>query len=179
MSSNSMLGKGTAATASLDDAPRKKVSDPNARQVGGSHYSLSEYQHWDYATDLQMRHLEGAATKYLSRFGNKDGEPAEKDLEKVVHYLEKLLYMYQESRICSLHDCQGGTFESEPYVSRFIALGVNGYAFKPRTVAALILLSRWGNAEHLEEAIRLVIAQREHECGLPKVSAEPARKTFG
>jgi hypothetical protein len=98
VSSNSMLDKGSPGTGSLDDF---SPGNPNARQVGGTHYQ-GEYQHWDYATDLKMRHLEGSATKYLSRAGNKTGEPRVKDLEKVAHYLEKLLEVFRDKRLCPL-----------------------------------------------------------------------------
>lgn len=59
----------------------------NERQHGGDHYS-GEYQHWDLVIDTRMGYLEGCATKYLSRWRNKNGI---EDLRKAQHYVEKLL----------------------------------------------------------------------------------------
>lgn len=58
----------------------------NARQVGGTHYKTA-YEHWDFATDVGMGHLEGSATKYIARWRDKGGAI---DLEKALHYVEKL-----------------------------------------------------------------------------------------
>jgi hypothetical protein len=130
--------------------------DPNSRQVGGDHYS-GEYQHWDFATDLRMRHLEGAATKYLARAGNKAGEPRDKDLEKALHYLEKLLHLLQERRIKPLAVMQ--STGAAPVVARFIASSMRGAAFTPRIVAALVLLSNWATEDALVSAIAYVRAE--------------------
>lgn len=144
MSSNSMLNKGTPGTGSVND-----------RQVGGSHYSLSAYQHWDYATDLNMRHVEGAATKYLARAGNKQGESRYKDLEKTLHYLEKALELHKEGRLGALADYQHGV-STAAITARFIGASLSGHAFTPNAVAALVLLGSWRNVEELEQAIKLV-----------------------
>lgn len=145
MSSNSMLGKGTPGTASVND-----------RQVGGSHYSLSAYQHWDYATDLYMRHVEGSATKYLARAGNKLGETREKDLEKALHYLEKAAELHKQSRLVPLYTHQPGGLNVASIVARFVAASMQGCAFTPNAVAALVLLSSWQDGEELANAIDLV-----------------------
>jgi len=75
-------------------APLKPLlnSSPNERQVGGNHYS-GEYQHWDFAPKLCLSWPEGCATKYLSRLFRKhkdDPDLVVQDMEKVLHYLEKL-----------------------------------------------------------------------------------------
>lgn len=61
-------------------------STANDRQVGGTHYQANEYQHWDFVTDLRLPYLLGVATKYVSRWRDKNGV---EDLEKALHYLEK------------------------------------------------------------------------------------------
>lgn len=69
----------------------------NDRQVGGSHYKDSGYQHWDYVKDLSLDYLTACITKYLTRYGNKDGI---KDLEKALHYLQKLMEEVDGKHLC-------------------------------------------------------------------------------
>ena len=57
----------------------------NDRQVGGEHY-IKKYQHWDFVCDTGMHYLLGCATKYVTRWREKNGL---EDLEKPIHYLEK------------------------------------------------------------------------------------------
>lgn len=168
MSSNEMLGKGTPETASLREY---STGDVNNRQIGGNHYALSQYQHWDYASDLHMRHLEGACTKYLSRAGNKSGEPRRQDLEKAIHYGEKLLAMYREKRVPSLYDVQGSSFDAEGYTAQFIASSMRGHAFTPRLVAVLVRLSRWGNEEALVQCLVWLKEELAEERLRPQVAA--------
>ena len=59
----------------------------NDIQVGGKHYR-SEYQHWDWVTNIGMGYLAGQVTKYLYRWRNKNGV---QDLEKAGHFLDKLI----------------------------------------------------------------------------------------
>ena len=62
------------------------MSEANARQVGGDHYSKS-IQHWDVVVDSYgVGYLIGCATKYVSRHDKKNGA---QDLEKAEHYLQK------------------------------------------------------------------------------------------
>lgn len=55
-------------------------------QVGGTHYSQTSYQHWDWANDLQLSYPIAAATKYLYRW-NAKGTPKQ-DLEKAISYIQ-------------------------------------------------------------------------------------------
>jgi Protein of unknwon function (DUF3310) len=57
----------------------------NETQVGGTHYQ-SSYQHWDFVIDTNLHYLYGCATKYLSRWRQKNGV---QDLEKAIHYIRK------------------------------------------------------------------------------------------
>lgn len=57
----------------------------NDRQVGGAHYA-QEYQHWDFCVDADVPYLIGCASKYLTRWREKNGV---QDLEKSLHYLQK------------------------------------------------------------------------------------------
>lgn len=67
---------------------RKEV---NKRQVGGEHYKLTSYQHWDWMADnFGPEYYIGQITKYLIRWKNKNGV---QDLMKADHYLEKMIQL--------------------------------------------------------------------------------------
>lgn len=57
------------------------------KQVGGLHYQLA-IEPWDYITSNNIGYLEGNVIKYVSRYKSKNGR---EDLEKAIHYLEKLI----------------------------------------------------------------------------------------
>jgi len=59
--------------------------EPNDMQIGGTHYRI-KYQHWDYVCDVKMPYLLACATKYVSRWRDKNGV---EDLRKSMHYLAK------------------------------------------------------------------------------------------
>ena len=65
----------------------------NSYQVGGSHYQ-SEVQHWDWVTKNGLGYLVGCATKYISRSRKKFATPVQ-DLEKAIHYIDKLISMFE------------------------------------------------------------------------------------
>jgi hypothetical protein len=71
------------------------MEDPNRRQVGGTHYRAS-YGHWDLAADVGLGYFEGSITKYIYRWRKKNGV---QDVEKAIHYYEKLLRLYEENRV--------------------------------------------------------------------------------
>lgn len=64
------------------------MNNPNDRQVGGDHYRRRNRQHWDFAAEAHLGYFEGVITKYLDRYDAKNGL---EDLEKALHYAEKLL----------------------------------------------------------------------------------------
>ena len=66
----------------------------NEKQVGGSHYA-GEYQHWDWAIDINLPYLESGATKYISRWRDKGGV---QDIQKAIHYMEKALEAFSLGR---------------------------------------------------------------------------------
>lgn len=76
--------------------------DPNARQVGGAHY-VAEYQHWDWVADVSMApiYYVACASKYLVRWRSKNGV---QDVEKALHYMEKLVKLYSEKRVQPIKD---------------------------------------------------------------------------
>jgi hypothetical protein len=60
--------------------------EANNYQIGGTHYSDTELQHWDFAMLNQLNYLLGCATKYVIRWKKKNGI---EDLRKAVHYIAK------------------------------------------------------------------------------------------
>lgn len=66
----------------------------NQMQVGGNHYQ-SDYQHWDWAINIQLGYLESAATKYVTRWRGKNGV---QDVEKAIHYLIKTKEAWADGR---------------------------------------------------------------------------------
>jgi hypothetical protein len=64
------------------------VSAANGRQVGGTHYGLRAYQHWDMVIDFGLDYFQGQITKYVMRWNKKNGV---QDLEKAKHFLEKYI----------------------------------------------------------------------------------------
>jgi hypothetical protein len=60
---------------------------PEANDISPDHYAGS-YQVWDFVIKIPLGYLEGNTVKYVTRWRKKDGM---KDLEKAMHYLEKLI----------------------------------------------------------------------------------------
>lgn len=77
-------------------APDRRQT-PNEYQIAGDHYRRAnpEYQHWDLVADFNMNYYTGCLTKYVARWREKEGV---KDLQKAVHYCEKLISLYSQQR---------------------------------------------------------------------------------
>ncbi len=79
--------------------------DPNTIQVGGTHYQ-SNYQVWDFVENNGLGGLETAIIKYICRWRDKGN--ARTDLEKAIHYLDKLIDLHKNShrvpKGCASHD---------------------------------------------------------------------------
>jgi hypothetical protein len=115
----------------------------NERQVGGEHYQ-SQYQHWDFVQRaLDGRYLEGAITKYVSRWRKKNGL---QDLRKAEHYLQKLIEEYQAGRIAG----------NNPY--RICALQMEARSFSAANhleayeAVIMELMALWQNLQSLNSA---------------------------
>lgn len=61
--------------------------DVNLKQVGGNHYR-TKYQHWDLMIKYDVPYMESQITRYVTRARKKNGL---EDMEKGIHYLEKVL----------------------------------------------------------------------------------------
>lgn len=155
--------------AAIDDASLQTGQSPakaNDVQVGGDHYkNAANYNHWDLATDVGMRHLEGAATKYLSRFGNKAGESAVKDLNKARHYVYKLIEVYDDDRIEPLDYVQDllGIKNIDTNVSKFLDT-LTGPPSSDTAKNCIRLLSVWDSEQDLRAVLHYIDALiEEHE----------------
>jgi|SRR5271166_5139404 len=73
------------------------VSNPNERQVGGSHYNQVSVQHWDLVLTNRLPYLEAQITKYITRWKKKN--QAVNDIDKSQHYLEKLIVSIEEGSL--------------------------------------------------------------------------------
>lgn len=74
----------------LGDLLRAKgivTTSANMKQIGGDHYK-TPIEPWDYIVANNIGYLEGNVIKYVSRYKSKNGL---QDLEKALHYLEKLI----------------------------------------------------------------------------------------
>ncbi len=119
----------------------------NDHQVGGDHYKGSGYQHWDMCADADLRHQESAASKYIARWDLK-GKPIE-DLEKSVHYVEKLIELESEQRRNPYQRAQAAREIMREYCDE------NSYTGKKRD--ALLRLVTWRNSEDLRELVALLL----------------------
>ena len=64
------------------------MSSEITKQVGGDHYQTpTNYQHWDWVSDLGLGYLGATATKYICRHKRKNGRV---DVEKAMSYLDKM-----------------------------------------------------------------------------------------
>ena len=70
----------------------------NNRQVGGSHYQ-SKVQHWDLMCRNDVPYLQASATKYVVRWRKRPKDKGIEDLEKCLHYIEKIHDEYMDGRI--------------------------------------------------------------------------------
>lgn len=77
----------------------------NDKQVGGEHYGLSDFQHWDMVKLFNLDYFQGQITKYVMRHNKKNGK---QDLEKAMHFLQK----YIELEYPDQPECDCGSAEN-------------------------------------------------------------------
>ena len=73
----------------------------NEYQVAGSHYADNSIQPWDYIVANGLGYLEGNIIKYTTRWRRKGGI---QDLEKVIHYAQKLIEVETVRKLKEDHD---------------------------------------------------------------------------
>ncbi len=115
----------------------------NERQIGGDHYK-AEFQHWDFIEDNGIGYLEGCATKYATRWRDKDGL---EDLEKGLHYTEKLMEKHIHN-----HRLPRGHASVEQ-LNKFCE--ANSLASTERSI--MVVLSTWNCLGDLERAREYIL----------------------
>lgn len=132
------------------------MSDANDKQVGGDHYR-SEFQHWDFVELNGIGYLEGNATKYATRWRNKNGR---QDIEKALHYVDKLIELQRAGKRgprghASIGDC-----------ARFSEAN----DLSPTEDTIVLYLARWRTTDDLRQA-KLAIMRLLAECDCMEVAA--------
>ena len=123
----------------------------NDDQVAGTHYK-SEYQHWDWAIDLNIGPLEYGATRYVCRHWKKNGV---EDLRKALHFVNKLSEVIADKRYGSyLHMRNQNSAVSSriELMQRFVE--ANKIPYHEARICEMIAL--WQNPAHITEAAILL-----------------------
>lgn len=148
------------------------VGSANDKQIGGNHYKKHKFQHWDFVLMTGMGYLEGNATKYLSRWQDKNGL---EDLEKPVHYIEKMM---ESHKAFGYHNPAYGNVQEKDAVfadikKHLVDLSIrfcteNGIL--PIEARTIKLVTSWQAIEELQEAHELstglVVLVRQHKAGV-------------
>jgi len=130
----------------------------NDRQIGGAHYQNATVQHWDIMGLYGHAYYVGNATKYLTRWRKKNGL---EDLEKSLHYIDKLRESYQAGVVESPDD--------HPLGVATFAVFVAEQKLTPDEAYIIAKLFYWTNDDDLNEAAEgvqeLIDAEtiRQHE----------------
>lgn len=75
---------------------KDRSRESNTHQVGGRHYGLVSFQHWDAVVLFDLDYFQGQITKYVMRWRKKNGI---EDLKKAQHFLEKYIEEIEAGRI--------------------------------------------------------------------------------
>ena len=134
-----------------------KASD---RQVGGNHYRTKSggVGHWDYCISVNVPYLEGCASKYLTRWRNKNGL---QDLEKSLHYVER--------RIEAIHNYQGIIRGATGNVSQFKKFLLDN-DIPSREAKIIDMIMHWRHISELlaaYQSIKELIEETKQEQGHP------------
>lgn len=81
----------TIEEAFEDYVKRNGLSE--AKQIGGNHYQIAKMQPWDIIDAYHLDPYTANIIKYALRFPYKAGR---QDIEKLIHYAEKLYSVYDE-----------------------------------------------------------------------------------
>ena len=89
------------------------MSAANQKQIGGNHYKHGGEEHWDRVNRLNLNYFQAATTKYVERCYLKGN--AIQDLQKAVHFLEKLIEIEQRKADAA---CSDGAEPTRGYVNQ-------------------------------------------------------------
>jgi hypothetical protein len=130
----------------------------NQKQIGGQHYKTS-YQHWDLAIFLGLGFLEGCSTKHITRWRKKGGV---QDLEKGLHYLDKLIEVY------TIYDITRN--ESPEIIEREVEKFARANNLTEQEQRYIFLLSTYENPSDLYKArnqLKDIIRVAREELSIP------------
>lgn len=133
-------------------------------QIGGSHYGKEgKYQHWDLMDDYNVSYLEGGASKYLTRFRDKNGV---QDLEKAHSYIKKRLAALQAGKAGS----QSRKFFIPPAaMEKFF----NDAELRSLDRRIMFMIFTWHNEADLKSILRYIkVLKEDYEMELSE-AAEP------
>jgi hypothetical protein len=122
------------------------MSNPNERQVAGTHYA-GVYQHWDYVRRaLENRYLEGCASKYVARCRKKNGA---QDLEKAIHYLEKIKFLFQSGA----YEHPNENTMRERMREAYTFIDAQGIKWEDMEAGFLVELTHWATTADLDRLV--------------------------
>lgn len=128
------------------------MSNPNDRQVAGTHYK-GEWQHWDWTAWNGIGYLEGSLSAYICRYKRK-GTPLQ-DLEKALHYAQKIEQLYlQHSYVNPTSRHWQGTHRTNEILKLYKLEGNEAFV--------IIFCREWRTIQHIElvqEAIMNLISK--------------------
>lgn len=140
--------------------------DPNEVQVGGDHYKGVAFQPWDWARshsgDVGLGYYEVSAISYIARFRKKGGI---QDLEKVLHYVDKMLYCFKLGQYGN---------KSSPSLLRIREFNKQNVCDRFQS-EAITLLCLWRNEAELLEVKKIVeelIQCQRDDAYLDQMAAE-------
>lgn len=150
------------------------MENPNDRQVAGKHYEAG-YQHWDLVYDLSgsVAYFQGCATKYAARWRKKYPDDLEKqieDLEKVAHYVEKMIWLFRNVSPKFENALLHNDHRQEIFT---IFVHENELSQTDLILCDLILF--WENVADLEAARALALAVAERVRGRARAAAMPVQ----
>lgn len=124
----------------------------NEMQVAGNHYA-GTYQHWDFVNEaLCGCYMEGQITRYVSRWRKKNGV---QDLQKALHYTDKLLEMEASGAAESFNDRRT---EAEADMAMAATMRfTNSAELLPREQEIMHLCATWTSRQELVEVRNLLL----------------------
>ena len=87
----------------------------NDTQVGGNHYGLQDFQHWDMVVHFKLDYFQGQITKYVMRWREKGGI---QDLKKAQHFLAKYIEVATQQEVAKVAD----DFKATGWVIKFFVI---------------------------------------------------------
>ena len=138
----------------------------NDTQVGGDHYRKgnADFQHWDLVEVFGLGYLEGCATKYLTRWRDKNGL---QDLQKAKHYSQKLLELARTG------ERKPRGFVPAAPIENFLR---DNSITDESERGAIYILCRWKTYQDIELAIGCIQQVIESQPGTPEDGGHHARQ---